>query len=83
MDGGGLCVMTPGLQQVLVLLVVNLDFLLPVPAGPQVALEGEVFVVCRRYRVAMGTIMFFGAIQCGVEWDATVISCTAMAQRLE
>ena len=46
-DSGELCVMTPGLQQVLVLLVVNLDFLLPVPGGPQVALEGEVFVLCR------------------------------------
>ena len=44
MDGGGLCVITPGLQQTLVWLVVNLDFLLPIPAGPQVVLEGEVFV---------------------------------------
>ena len=41
MDGGGLCVMTSGLQQTLVWLVVNLDFLLPVPVGPQVVLEGE------------------------------------------
>ena len=40
-DGGELCVMTSGLQQTLVLLVVNLDFLLPVPVGPQVVLEGE------------------------------------------
>ena len=40
-DGGGLCVMTTGLQQTLVWLVVNLDFLLPVPVGPQVVLEGE------------------------------------------
>ena len=44
---GELCVMTPGLQEVLVWLVVNLDFLLPVPVGPQVVLEGEVFVLCR------------------------------------
>ena len=44
-DSGKLCVVTPGLQQVLVLLVVNLDFLLPVPVGPQVELEGEVFVL--------------------------------------
>ena len=41
MDSEGLCVMTTGLQQTLVWLVVNLDFLLPVPVGPQVALEGE------------------------------------------
>ena len=45
-DDGGLCVMTPGLQQTLVWLVVNLDFLLPIPVGPQVVLEGEVFVFC-------------------------------------
>ena len=46
-DDGGLCVVTSGLQQTLVWLVVNLDFLLPVPVGPEVALEGEVFVLCR------------------------------------
>ena len=46
LDGGGLCVITPGPQQALVWLVVNLDFLLPVPAGPQVVLEGEGFVLC-------------------------------------
>ena len=45
-DCGGLCVMTPGLQQILVWLVVNLDFLLPIPVGPQVVLEGEGFVLC-------------------------------------
>ena len=27
-------------------LVVNLDFLLPIPVGPQVVLEGEGFVLC-------------------------------------
>ena len=44
-DGGGLCVMTTGLQQTLVWLVVNLAFFLPpIPAGPQVVLEGEAFV---------------------------------------
>ena len=43
MDGGGLCVMTFGIPQTLVWLVVNLDFLEAVPAGPQVALEGETF----------------------------------------
>ena len=48
--GGGLCVITSGLQETLVWLVVNLDFLLPVPVGPQVVLEGEVFV----HRVVMG-----------------------------
>ena len=53
MDGGVLCVMTSGLQQVLVWLVVNLDFLLPVPAGPQVALEGE-GLYSAEHRVAMG-----------------------------
>ena len=42
-ESGGLCVMITGLQQKLVWLVVNLDFLLPVPAGPQVVLEGEEF----------------------------------------
>ena len=45
-DCGGLCVMTPGLQKTLVWLVVNLDFLLPEPVGPQVVLEGEGFVLC-------------------------------------
>ena len=47
MDSGGLCVMTFGTPQTLVWLVVNLDFPEAVPAGPQVALEGEVFVLCR------------------------------------
>ena len=46
-DGGGLCVMTSGLQKTLVWLVVNLDFLPPEPVGPQVVLEGEDFVLCR------------------------------------
>ena len=46
MDCGGLCVMTPGLQKTLVWLVVNLDFLLPIPVGPEVVLEGEVLVFC-------------------------------------
>ena len=45
-DCGGLCVMTSGPQQTLVWLVVNLDFLLPIPVGPQVVLEGEGFVLC-------------------------------------
>ena len=44
MDSGGLCVMTFGLPQTRVWLAVNLDFLLPVPAGPQVVLEGEYFL---------------------------------------
>ena len=43
-DGGAPCVMTSGLPQTRVWLVVNLDFLLPVPAGPQVVLEGEYFL---------------------------------------
>ena len=43
-DSGGLCVMTSGLPQTRVWLVVNLDFLLPAPAGPQVLLEGEYFL---------------------------------------
>ena len=43
-DGGALCVMTSGLLQTRVWLVVNLDFLLPVPAGPPVVLEGEYFL---------------------------------------
>ena len=42
----GLCVITPGPQQKLVWLVVNLDFLLPAPVGPQVVQEGEEFVLC-------------------------------------
>ena len=46
-DGGGLCVMTFGIPQTLVWLVVNLDFSEAVPARPQIALEGEVFVLCR------------------------------------
>ena len=45
-DCGGLCVMTSGPQQTLVWLVINLDFLLPIPVGPQVVLEGEGFVLC-------------------------------------
>ena len=45
-DSGGLCVMTPGLQQILVWLVVNLDFLPTIPVGPQVVQEGEGFVLC-------------------------------------
>ena len=40
-DSGELCVITLGLPQTLVWLVVNLDFILPAPAGPQVVLEGE------------------------------------------
>ena len=44
-DSGGLCVMTSGLQQTLVWLVVSLGFLLPVPPGPEAVLEGEVFVL--------------------------------------
>ena len=44
MDSGELCVMTYGLPQTHVWLVVNLDFLLPAPAGPQVVLEGEYFL---------------------------------------
>ena len=47
-DGGELCVTLVGLQQKLMWLVVNLDFLLSVPVGPQVVLEGEMFVLCRR-----------------------------------
>ena len=43
MDSGELCVMTLGLPQTRVWLAVNLDFLLPAPAGPQVVLEGEYF----------------------------------------
>ena len=42
-DSGAPCVMTTGLPQTRVWLAVNLDFLLPVPAGPQVVLEGEYF----------------------------------------
>ena len=52
MESGGLCVMITGLQQKLVWLVVNLDFLLPEPVGPQVVQEGEEFVLC----IAMGSI---------------------------
>ena len=44
LDGGALCVMTSGLPQTHVWLAVNLDFLLPVPAGPQAVLEGEYFL---------------------------------------
>ena len=63
MDGGGLCVMTSGLQQTLVWLVVNLDFLQTVPVGPQVVLEGEAFihVYSAEDRVAVGNIMFIQA----------------------
>ena len=46
-DGGGLCVMTSGLPQTLVWLVVSLGFLLPVPPGPQAVLEGELLVLYR------------------------------------
>ena len=46
--------MITGLQQKLVWLVVNLDFLLPVPAGPQVVLEGEEFIFCRTYGNMIG-----------------------------
>ena len=42
---GAPCVMTSGLPQTLVWLAVNLDFLLPVPAGPQVVLEGVYFLI--------------------------------------
>ena len=42
-DSGGLCVMTTGLPQTRVWLVVNLGFLLPAPVGPPVVLEGEYF----------------------------------------
>ena len=55
-DSGALCVMTSGLPQTLVWLVVNLDFLLPVPAGPQVVLEGEYFL---REVLINGTSIFF------------------------
>ena len=48
-DSGAPCVMTSGLQQTHVWLVVNLDFLHPVPAGPQVVLEGEYFLREVRY----------------------------------
>ena len=61
-DGGGLCVMTPGPQKTLVWLVVNLDFLLPVPAGLQVVLEGEGFVLCS-YGQCFGSMMFPIAIK--------------------
>ena len=47
MDNGELCVMTSGLPQTLVWLVVNLVFLLPVPGGPQAVLEGELLVLYR------------------------------------
>ena len=60
-DDGGLCVMTPGLQKTLVWLVVNLDFLLPVPVGPQVVLEGEVFVL---HKVMSNMMLFGAAIEC-------------------
>ena len=46
-DDGELCVMTSGLQPTLVWLVVNLDFLPTIPAGPEVVLEGEGLVLCR------------------------------------
>ena len=42
-DSGGLCVMTSGLPQTHVWLVVNLGFLLPAPVGPPVVLEGEYY----------------------------------------
>ena len=53
-DGGELCVVTPGLQRTLVWLVVNLDFLMPIPVGPQVVLEGE-GLYSAEDRVAMAT----------------------------
>ena len=43
-DCGRTCVITLGAQQTLVWLVVNLGFLLPIPAGPSVAMESEAFV---------------------------------------
>ena len=52
-DSGGLCVMTPGPQKILVWLVVNLEFQLSVPVGPQVVQEGEVFI----YSAAMVNFM--------------------------
>ena len=54
MDTGGLCVTLVGLQQTLLWLVVNLDFLLPVPVGPQVVLEGE-GLYSAEHKVAMAT----------------------------
>ena len=60
-DGGGLCVITPGLQQILVWLVVNLDFLLPEPVGPQVVQEGEEFVL---HKVMSNMMLFGAAIEC-------------------
>ena len=56
-DSGGLCVMTTGLQQTLMLLVGSLDFLPTRQVGPQVVLEGEMFVHSAEDRVGMGTIM--------------------------
>ena len=53
-DCGRACVITLGAQQTLVWLVVNLDFLLPIPAGPIVVLEGEV-LVCS---IAIDKMMF-------------------------
>ena len=47
MDSGELCVTLVGPQKTLVWFVVNLDFLLPEPTGPQVVLEGETIVLCR------------------------------------
>ena len=60
-DGGGLCVITPGLQQILVWLVVNLDFLLPEPVGPQVVQEGE---ECVLHKVMSNMMLFGAAIEC-------------------
>ena len=47
MDSRELCVTLVGPQQTLVWFVVNLDFLLPEPTGPQVVQEGETIVLCR------------------------------------
>ena len=60
-DSGGLCVMTPGLQQTLVWLVVNLDFLLSEPVGPQVVQEGEEFVL---HEVMSNMMLSGAAIEC-------------------
>ena len=46
-DDGELCVMTSGLPQTLVWLVVSLGFLLLVLPGPQAVLEGELLVLYR------------------------------------
>ena len=48
-DHGRACAVTRGVQQTLMWLVINLGFLLPIPAGPPVVFEGEVFV----YRIVL------------------------------